>query len=365
MPTELASPRYEVPDTLQAIEFCYEQGWTDGLPVVPPTPERVQEFLALAALDPGTVLGEVADRGRTITAEKAAINAVMAGCLPAYFPVVVAAIQAMTDDAFCLHGSMASTGGAAPLLVVNGPIREQIDLNAGGNVFGPGRRANATIGRAIRLLLLNVCGAEPGVLDQSTMGHPGKYSYCIAEDEAATGWQPLHVERGLTREDSAVTVMAAEAPHYVRNAFGQTPEEVLATMADVMAHGGYTQGAYLVVVAPEHRAVIERAGWSKADVRAYLVEHARRSAAGLKRAGYLRGAVEPGDDQRFPQLVRESDLLIVAAGGVGGTFSAVVPPWAGGRSSTPVTRAVAACAECEVPAAEIPAPGTHVEGGAH
>jgi hypothetical protein len=364
MATELVSPRYEVLDTLQAIEFCYEQGWTDGLPVVPPTPERVEEFLALAGLDPGTVLGEVADRGRAITAEKAAINAVMAGCLPAYFPVVVAALQAMTDDAFCLHGSMASTGGAAPLVVVNGPIRQQIDMNAGGNVFGPGRRANATIGRALRLVLLNVCGAEPGVLDQSTLGHPGKYSYCIAEDEEATGWLPLHVERGLTREDSAVTVLAAEAPHYVRNAFGQTPEEVLATVADVVAHGGYTQGAYLVVVAPEHRTVIERAGWSKADVRAFLVEHARRSAAELKRAGYLRGAVEPGDDQRYPQLLRETDVLIVTAGGAGGTFSAVVPPWAGGRSSTPVTRAVVACAECEVAAMEATAPTTHAEGGA-
>jgi hypothetical protein len=337
-----------VPDTPAAIEFCYEQGWTDGLPVVPPTPERVQEFLALAALDGGSVLGEVADRGRAITAEKAAINAVMAGCLPAYFPVVVAAIQAMTDDAFCLHGSMASTGGAAPLVVVNGPVRAQLGMNGGGNVFGPGNRANATIGRAIRLILMNVCGAEPGVLDQSTMGHPGKYSYCIAEDEEGTGWQPLHVERGLGREDSAVTVLAGEAPHYVRNAFGQTPEEVLTTVADVMAHGGYTQGAYLVAVSPEHRGVIERAGWSKADVRAYLVEHARRSAAGLKRAGYLRGAVEPGDAQRFPQLVEEADVLVVAAGGRGGVFSAVVPPWAGGRSSTPVTRAVAACAECEV-----------------
>src|SRR5581483_9883700 len=216
--------------------------------------------------------------------------------------------------------------------------------------FGAGTRANATIGRALRLVLLNVCDARPGVLDQATMGHPGKYSYCIAEDEEATVWQPLHVERGLPRELSAVTVLAGEAPHYVKNAFGTTPEEVLTSVADVMAHASYTQGAYLVVLAPEHRAVIERAGWSKADVRAYLAEHARRSAAALKRAGYLRGAVEPGDDQRFLPLVQESDLLIITAGGVGGTFSAVVPPWAGGRSSQPVTRAVAACAECEVDA---------------
>jgi hypothetical protein len=347
MASELRSARYEVPDTLEAIEFCYQQGWTDGLPVVPPSLERVQEFLTHAGLEPETVLGEIPERARTVTAEKVAINAVMAGCLAAHFPVVVAAVQAMTADEFGLHGSMASTGGAAPLLVVNGPIRGQIDLNAGFNVFGAGRRANATIGRAIGLILLNVCDAQPGLLDQSTMGHPGKYSYCIAEDEERTAWEPLHVERGLPRETSAVTVMAAEAPHYVRNVFGRTPEEVLASVADVLAHASYVSGAYLVALAPEHRAVMERAGWSKADVRAYLAEHARRSTADLKRVGYLRGAVAAGDAQRFPRLIEESDVLVVAAGGSGGTYSAVVPPWAGGRSSTPVTRGVGACPECD------------------
>src|SRR5438874_5104761 len=236
MVSELASVRHEVPDTLEAIEYCYRQGWTDGLPVVPPTEERVRQFLDAAGLEPDAVLGEVVDRARVITAEKVAINAVMAGCLPAYLPVVVAAVQAMTADPFCLHGSMASTGGAAPLVVVNGPIRAELGLNSGVNVFGPGNRANATIGRALRLILLNVCDAQPGVLDQATMGHPGKYAYCIAEHEEETSWQPLHAARGLPRELSAVTVMAAEAPHYVKNAFGTTAEEVLTSVADVMAH---------------------------------------------------------------------------------------------------------------------------------
>ena len=340
MVSELASARHEVPDTLEAIEFCYQQGWTDGLPVVPPTEERVQEFLAYAALEPEAVVGEVADRGRAITAEKVAINAVMAGCLPTYLPVVVAAVQAMTADEFCLHGSMASTGGAAPLIVVNGPLRGEIGLNARGNVFGPGWRANATIGRALRLILLNVLDAQPGLMDQSTLGHPGKYSYCIAEDEEGTAWEPLHVERGAPREASAVTALAAEAPHQVRNAFGTTPDEVLASVADVLAHASYAQGAYLVALGPEHRAIVEGAGWSKTDVRAYLAEHARRSVAELKRIGYLRGTIEAGDAQRRAPLVEESDLLVVAAGGAGGTFSAVVPPWFGGRSSAPVTRLV-------------------------
>ena len=335
MVSELTSVRHEVPDTPEAIEYCYRQGWTDGLPVVPPTQERVREFLDAAGARAGSVLGEVADRARVITAEKVAINAVMAGCLPAYLPVVVAAVQAMTDDRFCLHGSMASTGGAAPLLIVNGPIRDPARPQCRRQRLRARTRANATIGRALRLILLNVCDAQPGVLDQATMGHPGKYAYCIAEHEEATVWQPLHAERGLDRELSAVTVMAAEAPHYVKNAFGTTAEEVLASVADVMAHASYTQGAYLVVLAPEHRAVVERGGWSKADIRAYLAEHARRSVAELKRVGYLRGQPEPGDAQRFPALVNEDEVLVVAAGGGGGTFSAVVPPWAGGRSSSP------------------------------
>ena len=220
MATELASSRYEVADTPQAIEFCFEQGWTDGLRARAAHARACAGFLTLAALDPARCWARwpigARDHGREGRDQRR-----HGRLLPAYFPVVVAAIQALTDDAFCLHGSMASTGGAAPLLIVNGPIRDRSRSTPAATSWSR-RRANATIGRAIRLLL-NVCGAEPGVLESIDAGPSRKFSYCIAEDEEATGWAPLHVERGLGPDDSAVTVMAAEAPHYVRNSFGQRP----------------------------------------------------------------------------------------------------------------------------------------------
>ncbi len=185
MDTALTSRRIELDDPAEAMEFFYQQGWTDGLPVVPPTPKRVEEFLEYAGNLPGDILGMIPARNRVITAEKVAINAVMAGCLPNYMPVIVAAIEAMCQEEFNLHGISATTGGTAPLLIVNGPAVQQLNINYGVNCFGPGVRANATIGRAIRLILMNVGGSIPGVLDKSCLGHPGKYSYCIAEDEEA------------------------------------------------------------------------------------------------------------------------------------------------------------------------------------
>src|SRR5215208_532186 len=214
---DLTAARREVPDALAAIELYFQQGWTDGLPIVPPTEERVRECLEYSGHQASDVVGLVAPRNITITAEKVAINAVMAGCLPAYTPVVFAAVEAMADDRFNLHASMASTAGAAPLAIVNGPVTQEIGLNSGDNVFGPGWRANATIGRALRLVLMNVCRGQPGVMDKSTLGHPGKYSYCIAENEIDSPWEPLHVERGLQAAVSTVTLFAAEAPAYVKN----------------------------------------------------------------------------------------------------------------------------------------------------
>jgi hypothetical protein len=220
--TALTSRRIEVSDPAEAMEYFYQQGWTDGLPVAPPTPERVREFLEYAGNLPGDILGMIPARNRVITAEKVAINAVMAGCLPNYMPVIVAAVEAMCQEEFNLHGISATTGGTAPLLIVNGPAAQQLNINCGVNCFGPGVRANATIGRAIRLILMNVGGSIPGVLDKSTLGHPGKYSYCIAEDEKGNPWGPLSVERGMPEDVSAVTVFAGEAPHYVNSQLGGT-----------------------------------------------------------------------------------------------------------------------------------------------
>src|SRR5215510_4064288 len=217
----------EAADPVAAIEFCYDQGWTDGLPVIPPTDERVAVFLGHIKRNRDEVLGGVPERRRFVTVEQVAANAVMAGCLPEYAPVVVAAVEAIVQPQFNLVGPSASLGGSAILLIVNGPVVEQLQINCRNNLFGPGNRANATIGRAIRLVLMNTCGAIPGLFDRSCLGHPGKYSYCIGENEQDSPWLPLHVERGCAAGTSAVTAFACEGPRQVRNGLSQTPEGVL------------------------------------------------------------------------------------------------------------------------------------------
>ena len=214
----------EAADPIAAIELCYSQGWTDGLPVMPPTDERVAAFLGHLQRGRDEMLGGVPERRRFVTVEQVAANAVMAGCLPEYAPVVVAAVEAILQPRFNLVGPSASLGGSGILLMVNGPVVEQLQMNCRNNLFGPGNRANATIGRAIRLVLMNTCGAIPGLFDRSCLGHPGKYSYCIGENEPDSPWLPLHVERGCAAGTSAVTAFACEGPRQVRNGLSQTPE---------------------------------------------------------------------------------------------------------------------------------------------
>src|SRR3954468_15958849 len=212
--TILASASHEVEDAFEANELYQRNGWTDGLPIVPPTEDAVARFLDAAKLAAADVIGVEPVRRRSITAEKVSIAAVMAGCLPEYMPVVVAAIKAMCQPEYALHGSTASTGGSAPFIVVNGPIRLAIGMNTTHNALANASRANATIGRSVRLVLLNVLGGVPGQLDRSTLGHPGKFTFCVAEDEEGiaenTGWLPLSVERGVPAGTSAITVMAVE-----------------------------------------------------------------------------------------------------------------------------------------------------------
>lgn len=332
---------YEVDDVIQAMELYYEKGWTDGLPVIPPTEERVREFLDYVGKKPGEVLGKVPARGRVITAEKVAINAVMAGCLPSYMPVVVAAVEAMTEEAFNLHGCSASTGGSAVLLIVNGPLATQLNLNSGANLFGPGWRANATIGRALRLVLLNVCGGVPGILDRSTFGHPGKYTYCIAEKEEGNPWEPFHVEKGFSPRESTVTVFAAEGPHQVRNQWGNTAEAILSSVAEALAAAGPTTGCFVVILGPEHARYIAAQGWSKKQVKAFLFQQSKRSLAELKRAAKVPGPLAPGDDKDLrPAVLSSEDILVLQAGGEAGIFSICIPPWGGGSASRPVTKAI-------------------------
>jgi hypothetical protein len=347
----------EAVDPIAAIEYCYQQGWTDGLPVIPPTEARVAAFLAHLDRGRDAVLGMVPERRRRVTVEQAVANAVMAGCLPEYAPVVMAAVEAILQPPFNLVGPSASLGGSAILVIVNGPVVEDLQINCRNNLFGPGNRANATIGRAVRLVLMNTCGAIPGLFDRSCLGHPGKYTYCIAENAPDSPWLPLHVERDLAPGASAVTVFACEGPRQVRNGLSQTPEGVLTTITDVMSSlgtslttsgsvassaSGTRQGEMVIVIAAEHTQTISRHGWSKRDIRTYLSEHARRTVADLKRGGGLPGEIEPGDEQKHVSVVeRPEDLMIVAAGGDEGAMSAVIPSWGPKVSSTAVTWPIA------------------------
>src|SRR5258706_11544720 len=208
----LQSHAYELDDAFAVNEQYQQNGWTDGLPIIPPTEDRVWEFLNAAKLAPADVIGVETVRQRPITAEKVAINAVMAGCLPTFMPVIVAVLRAMCDEEFNFHGSTASTGGSAQLIIVNGPVRTALGMNTTHNALANGSRANATIGRAIRLLLINVLGCIPGQLDRSTLGHPGKFTFCIAEDEEDSPWKPLAQERGVPAGMSGITVMAGGGP---------------------------------------------------------------------------------------------------------------------------------------------------------
>src|SRR5262245_43004303 len=259
----LASTSHEVADPFEANELFQRNGWTDGLPIVPPTAAGVLRFLDAARLAPDDTVGVEPVRRRRITAEKVAIAAVMAGCLPEYLPVVVAAIKAMCEPQFGLHGATASTGGSAPLLIVNGPVRVRLHMNSTHNALGNASRANATIGRSIRLFILNVLGGVPGQLDRATLGHPGKFTFCIAEDEEDSPWLPLAMERGLTAGKSAVTVMSAGSPHQIMNEWTHDPKEILDTHAAAIRANMLTysiwEGNYALIIPKQQRQEIGRA----------------------------------------------------------------------------------------------------------
>ena len=266
----------------------------------------------------------------------------MAGCEPRYFPVVVTALMAMDQEPFNFYGSSASTGGAAQFVVVNGPVRRTIGMNAEGNIYGPGNRANATIVRALRLIKINVFGMQPGVTDRSTQGHAGKYTFCFAENEEASPWVPWHVECGLSREASAVTVFAADAPHNIQVHVSRTAEGILFCIADTMANlGSFSNGQSAVVIAPEHAQLLAREGWDKPRIRAYLYAHARRTVAELKRGGKLEGDIEPGDEDEYRHRGEgPDDILLIMAGGEAGGHSSFISSWSRGRNSLRQTKEI-------------------------
>lgn len=343
MEMELKSRRHTVSDLGGAMELCYTNGWTDGLPVVPPTAERIRAMLEAAGIEPQQQIAFIENRQVSVTAEKVAINAVMAGCKAEYMPVIVATVEALADPLYGYHGPATSTGGSAVFMVVNGPIARELDINCGDNLFGPGWRANATIGRAVRLIMRNVIGTLPGELDRSSLGHAGKYTYCIAENEAESPWPALHTTRGFRAGQNAVTIFAAYAPHQYSNRLSATPEGVLATACAHMriSAGSARQPQYAMVFAGEHMAIMKKAGWSREDVQKYCFEHTQSTVAELKRVNMLPGDVTPEDERAMYALVEApQDFLVIAAGGRAGVQSAFIPGWGSKRGSQSVSREI-------------------------
>ena len=300
-------------DDLDAFETLYARGITDGLPVIPPTAARVEAAIAASGHRRDELIALVAPGLGRATVEKIAINAVMAGCRPEYLPAVIAGVEAICDPAFALVGVSGTTDAVAPLLILNGPVRKALEVNCATGVFGPGFRANATIGRAVRLIWANVGGA--GATSMSTFAQTGRYTYCIGEYEEESPWEPLHVEHGFAATASTVAAMAAETPQVVVDARNRTAREIATTIARngeaIASHIQGVLGDTLLVVAPEHARTIAGDGWSKAQLREFVWEHTRAEM----------------DGSRVPKFREPSNIKIVVAGGTAGRFSAWIPGW--------------------------------------
>jgi hypothetical protein len=314
----------------EAIEHCYAQGWTDGLPVVPATQAAVEEFLATTDAAPDTVIGEQGHLHRRVTVAQAAVNAIMAGCRPEYFPVVLAAWEALQGEPAAGGGAWQSTSGPAPLLVINGPVRQRLGVNCAGGVFGPGFRANATIARALGLIVRNGFGIRPQELEQATQGLPGRWSICLGENEELSPWEPLSVVGGLAPGVDAVSAMLIRTCEYVDNRHTESAEAVLFDFADSLAR----LGAYLgvrhssggLVLGPEHAQVLAGAGYSRADVQQWLFEHATRRQADLVAAGKESHDEDPGSDP-FPMMPSAAEIPVIVAGAANAAISTVFRPF--------------------------------------
>jgi hypothetical protein len=344
---ELAARKLEIGSMEDPLEACFERGWSDGLPVVPPTEIRVVRMLSGTRRSPDEVIGAVPPDLQPCTVEKAAINAVMAGCKPEYFPVVIAALEAALIDEFCMHGLLATTWFSGPMIVVNGPITKAIGMNSGINALGQGNRANATIGRALQLIIRNVGGGKPGGVDRSTLGNPGKYTFCFAENEEDSFWESLAVERGIEDGSSAVTLFAADGVQGMADQKSREPNSLCGSFASSLLAVGHRKFAMLgdafIVMSPEHQHVFRDAGWSKQQVKERILELTTRPGSEL-----INGV--DGIAEGMPEFVKDMDLQkfkpgglnIVHAGGGAGLFSAIISGWlaSGEMGSSPVTKLI-------------------------
>jgi len=336
----LKARRVDVPDSFQAIQdYCWEQGWTDGLPVVPPTEPLVREMLAGYGGEPSFSLGIMQPRNAKATLEKLAINAVMAGCKPEYFPVVVAAVKASLDKDFNLGGNAATTGGAAQVMIINGPISAELDINGDAACFGPGSRSNAAIGRALRLVIRNVGGLIPGEMDKATLATPGRYSFCFSENESRSPWEPRNIEVGYAEGSSTVTLMAVRGVYTLMETTVSSGLEILQTIVGNMQAVGISNyyqigtGAQIaVVLCPEHAEEVAAAGLSKSDVQEFIYQNARMPISKLVgRAHYGNRNWPSWIDENNPEtlvpIVRSSEDLMVLVAGGDGRHSAWLAGW--------------------------------------
>lgn len=348
-------------DEAAALEMLHRQRCTDGLPVVIPTEERVAAMTLASGLDRELSLGEMGPAKGVATVEKVAVAAVMAGCLPAHMPVVVAAVRALLDPRFDLTEMQATTHCTAPLIIVNGPARhEHGPIASGFGALGPGHRANASIGRALRLAMINIGGGRPGESDMALLGHPGKFTYCLAEDEEASPFPPLHVDLGFAAQDSLVTVIGAEAPHSVLfSGDGDDPErhlrllEVLAVgLANIATNNAVLSGgAALVALNPEHAELLAAAGLGRQEIAQRLRELCTHRLADLRRYAPAFAPQRTGDGGESARhcFARAEDVLVITAGG-NGLYSMVMPSWcAGPHRNRAVSVRVETGQFCEIP----------------
>ena len=347
----LRARRIEVGSAVDPFEFMFEQGLCDGLPVIPPTPERVIRMLEGTQRDPQEVIAEVAPNYAPVTVEKVAINAVLAGCRPEYLPVVLAGVEAVCTPEFNIHGVLATTFFATPVLLVNGPIRQQIGMNSGGNCLGQGNRANSTIGRAVQLVVRNVGGGRPGGVDRATLGQPGKLSMCFAENEERSEWEPFHVERGFDADSSTITAFAGGAPSGFIDQLARDARTLATSYGLALSAAGhpkqYFYGEIMVLVPPEHVDTFAKDGWTKNQVREQIQKASERPLAELARnevcaEGLPQDFVDRlGPDHRAPKFRSAEDIALVVAGGEAGKFGAYFQGWVSGPiGSIMTTRAI-------------------------
>lgn len=325
---EPVAEKIKVEDSIEAVNnLFHERGWTDGLPVIPPTAERVSWMLSGCRRNALEEIAVLPPKMGSATVEKIAINAVMAGCLPEYLPVIISAVEAVADEKFKLLGVQATTHPCGVLIVVNGPVSKRLGLNSGGNAFGPGNKANATIGRALSLILLNIGGGIPREIDKSTQGSPCKYTYCVAENEEANPWQPFYVEKGFNHEESTVTVFAAEGPHNINDHDSTSGLGILKTIAATMATAGnnnfiFFSGEPVLMLGPEHAAAIAGDGFSKEQVKEYIFNHARLPIDKISE-GHIQYRVKQPErygkfiNSEMIPIAKKEDIVVMVVGGAG------------------------------------------------